>query len=143
LLTAAIFLRQWRLESLQICILLFFLLFFNLKSKKAYSFKMLLKTLFFNPFWNYHMFFDCRIAWLVWNQCYTCLGIASVDHVVPTTHFLHFILLNSPVQVNVFCPLLWLQRDCIWFGFEFVRVRFELCILTLTTYTNNNNNCVQ
>ena len=47
------------------------------------------------------MFFDCRIAWLVWNQCYTWLGIASVDHVVPTAHFLHFILLNAPVQVNV------------------------------------------
>ena len=37
------------------------------------------------------------LAWLVWNQCYTWLGIASVDHVVPTAHFLHFILLNAPV----------------------------------------------
>ena len=54
-----------------------------------------------------HMFFYCRIAWLVWNQCYTCLGIASVDHVVPTAHFLHFILLNAPVQVNV----VW---NCVW-----------------------------
>jgi len=48
-----------------------------------------------------HMFFYCRIAWLVWNQCYTWLGIASVDHVVPTAHFLHFNLLNAPVHVNI------------------------------------------
>jgi len=54
-----------------------------------------------------HMLFYCRIAWLVWNQCYTCLGIASVGHVVPTTHFLYFILLNAPVQVNV----VW---NCVW-----------------------------
>ena len=31
----------------------------------------------------------------------------SVDHVVPTAHFLHFILLNAPVQVNV----VW---NCVW-----------------------------
>jgi len=54
-----------------------------------------------------HMFFYCRIVWLVWNQCYTWLGIALVDDVVPTTHFLHFILLNAPVQVNV----VW---NCVW-----------------------------
>ncbi|ESW15861.1 hypothetical protein PHAVU_007G108600 [Phaseolus vulgaris] len=54
-----------------------------------------------------HMFFYCRIVWLVWNQCYTWLGIASVDHVVPTAHFLHFNLLNAPVQVNV----VW---NCVW-----------------------------
>jgi len=55
-----------------------------------------------------HMFFYCRIAWLVWNQCYTWLGIASVDHVVPTAHFLHFNLLNAPVQVNVVCNCVWI-----------------------------------
>ena len=31
----------------------------------------------------------------------------SVDHVVPTAPFLHFILLNAPVQVNV----VW---NCVW-----------------------------
>ena len=54
-----------------------------------------------------HIFFYCKIAWLVWNKCHAWLGIASVDHVDPTTHFLRFNLLNAHVQVNV----VW---NCVW-----------------------------
>jgi len=55
-----------------------------------------------------HMFFECKIAWLVWNQCYAWMGITSVDHVDPVSHFLHFNLLNAPVQVNVVWSSVWI-----------------------------------
>ena len=55
-----------------------------------------------------HMFFECRIAWLVWNQCYAWMEIASVDHVDPVSHFLHFNLLNAHVQVNVVWSCVWI-----------------------------------
>ena len=29
-----------------------------------------------------HLFFQCRVAWLVWSQCYAWIGMASVDHFV-------------------------------------------------------------
>jgi len=35
-------------------------------------------------------------------------GITSVDHVDPVSHFLHFNLLNAPVQVNVVCGNVWI-----------------------------------
>jgi len=28
----------------------------------------------------HHLFFECRIAWLVWNQCFAWLGVAFVVH---------------------------------------------------------------
>jgi len=48
-----------------------------------------------------HMFFEYMIAWLVLNQCYAWTRKVSVDHVDPVSHFLHFYLINAPVQVNV------------------------------------------
>jgi len=36
------------------------------------------------------------------------MGIASVDHVDPGSHFLHFNLINAPVQVNVVWSSFWI-----------------------------------
>jgi len=36
------------------------------------------------------------------------MGIASVDHVDPVSHFLHFNFLNAPVQVNVVWGSVWI-----------------------------------
>jgi len=55
-----------------------------------------------------HMFFEYRIVWLVWNQCYAWMGIALVDNVDLVSHFLHFNLLNALVQVNVVWSSVWI-----------------------------------
>jgi len=36
------------------------------------------------------------------------MGIASVDHVDPGSHFLHFNLINAPVQYNVVWSSVWI-----------------------------------
>jgi len=48
---------------------------------------------------------DCLASW---NQCYAWLGLTSVDHHDPVSHFLHFNLLNVPVQVNVVWGSVWI-----------------------------------
>lgn len=47
--------------------------------------------------WVYVKYFVCRV-WLVWNQCYTWLGLASLDHHDSASHLLHFKLLQSLVK---------------------------------------------
>ena len=54
------------------------------------------------------LFFECKIAWLVWNQCCAWLGVASVDHIDPISHFLHFKLCNVPTYINVFWRSVWI-----------------------------------
>ena len=36
-----------------------------------------------------HLLFDCRIAWLVWVQCFAWLGVSSVVPIDPISHFTH------------------------------------------------------
>ncbi|XP_068461617.1 uncharacterized protein [Phaseolus vulgaris] len=48
-----------------------------------------------------HLFFGCRIAWLIWNLCYDWLGINSVDLIVPGSHFEYFKILDAPNSVNL------------------------------------------
>jgi len=55
-----------------------------------------------------HLFFYCRIAGLVWKQCFTWLGIMSNDHVDPISHFLQFNLLNTSAQVKAFWSSIWI-----------------------------------
>ena len=55
-----------------------------------------------------HLFFECRITWLVWKQCFTWLGISSVDHVDPISHFLQFNLLNAFAQVKAVLSSIWI-----------------------------------
>jgi len=45
------------------------------------------------------------IAWLVWKQCFTWMGITLVD---PVSHFLQFNLLNASAQVNVVWSSIWI-----------------------------------
>ena len=54
-----------------------------------------------------HLFFECKIAWLVWSQCYAWLGLAWVDHFDYGSHFLHFILCNVPGYVNATWGSVW------------------------------------
>ena len=49
-----------------------------------------------------HLFFECRFACLVWNQCYTWFVVTSIDHIDLVSHFLHFKLCNVPNYINVF-----------------------------------------
>jgi len=62
-----------------------------------------------------HLFFECRVTWLVWNKCYAWLGLTSIDHRNPVSHFSHFKLINVPNQVNV----VWGSIDCsCWWNLE-------------------------
>ena len=55
-----------------------------------------------------HSFFECRVAWLVWNKCYARMGLTSVNHHDPVSHFSHFNLLNVLVKVNVVRGMVWI-----------------------------------
>lgn len=48
-----------------------------------------------------HLFFKCRIAWLVWRMCYAWMEMVSVDHFNTKTHCLHFILFDVSEGVNL------------------------------------------
>ena len=50
---------------------------------------------------------ECRLAWLVWNQCYAWLGVTSVDHIDFSSHFLHFNLCDVLGYVNVDWGSVW------------------------------------
>ena len=47
-----------------------------------------------------HLFFGCRIAWLVWNQCFTWLGLVSVTPLDSFSHFIQFSIYNASTFVN-------------------------------------------
>ena len=55
-----------------------------------------------------HPFFECRIVWLVWNQCYEWLGVTLVDHNDSISYFLHFKLCNVPTFLNVVWESVWI-----------------------------------
>ena len=56
---------------------------------------------------NRHLFFDCKITWLVWSQCYTWLGVASVNHYDFYFHFLQFRMCKPSETVNVVWRTIW------------------------------------
>ena len=55
-----------------------------------------------------HLFFECRVVWLVWNLCYDWIGVKSVDLLEPTSHFLHFNLIDTPAAVNIAFGNIWI-----------------------------------
>ena len=55
-----------------------------------------------------HLFFEYRLAWLVWSQCYAWLGAASVDHSDPYFHFLQFRMCKASETVNAVWETIWI-----------------------------------
>ena len=55
-----------------------------------------------------HLFFKCRLAWLVWSQCYAWLGLASVNHSNLHVHFQQFRLCNASESVNAVWGTIWI-----------------------------------
>jgi len=55
-----------------------------------------------------HLFFDCRIAWLVWNLCYEWLSILLVAPCCSYSHFLQFRLCNALESVNLGMGSIWI-----------------------------------
>ena len=55
-----------------------------------------------------HLFCECRVAWLIWNLCYDCLGVRSVDFMDPESHFEHFKILDAPTSVNLIMNNVWI-----------------------------------
>ena len=55
-----------------------------------------------------HLFFGCRVAWLIWNLCYDWLGVSSVDLLVPGSHFEHFKILDASTSVNLIMGNIWI-----------------------------------
>jgi len=55
-----------------------------------------------------HLFFDCMVAWLIWNLCYDWLGMNLVDLIVPESHFEHFKFLDAPNLVNLIMGHIWI-----------------------------------
>jgi len=55
-----------------------------------------------------HLFFECRIAWFVWNPCYAWLGLKSVDNLVYASHFLKFNLFGPLTSVNLVFGSVWI-----------------------------------
>jgi len=56
-----------------------------------------------------HMFFGCRIAWLVWNLCYTWLGVMSVAPHDSFSHLLQFNTSNASKYVNLVLESVWIS----------------------------------
>jgi len=54
-----------------------------------------------------HLFFECKIAWFVWSQCYAWLCLASVDHSDAFFHFLQFRMCNAYEFVNAIWGTIW------------------------------------
>ena len=48
-----------------------------------------------------HLFFYCKITWLVWNLCYEWLGISSIAPIHAFSPFLQFRLCNASKTVNL------------------------------------------
>ena len=55
-----------------------------------------------------HLFFECKIVWLVWNLYYAWLWLKSVDHIASVLHFLHFKFIGAPTSVNLGFENVWI-----------------------------------
>ena len=55
-----------------------------------------------------HLLFECRLAWLVWSQCYAWLGLASVNHSNSHFHFQQFRLCNAFEFINAVWMTIWI-----------------------------------
>ena len=55
-----------------------------------------------------HLFFGCRVAWLIWNLCYDWLGVSSVDFMDPRSHFEQFKILDASTSVNLIMANVWI-----------------------------------
>jgi len=48
-----------------------------------------------------HLFFSCRVAWIIWNLCYDWLGVNLVDSMDVGSHFELFKILDASISVNL------------------------------------------
>ena len=55
-----------------------------------------------------HLFFECKITWLVWSLCYAWVGLKSAYHLEPTSHFLHSNLFGAPTIINLVFENIWI-----------------------------------
>jgi len=55
-----------------------------------------------------HLFFGCRIAWLVWNQCLLWLGLVSAAPIDPFSNFLQLSLGKASASVNSVSGSVWI-----------------------------------
>jgi len=69
-----------------------------------------------------HLFFGCRVAWIIWNLCYDWLGVSSVDSKDPVSPFEQFKILDASTSVNlimgnVLVSEIWRHRNnCLFKG---------------------------
>ena len=55
-----------------------------------------------------HLFFGCRVTWLVWNLCYDWLRVSSIDPLVPGSHFEQLKILDASISVNLIVDNVWI-----------------------------------
>ena len=55
-----------------------------------------------------HLFFECKITWLVWNLWYGWVGLKSTDHLESASHFFHFNLFGAPTNFNLVFGNIWI-----------------------------------
>jgi len=48
-----------------------------------------------------HLFFGCRVTWIVWNLSYDWLGASLIDPLVPGSHFEQLKILDVSISVNL------------------------------------------
>jgi len=55
-----------------------------------------------------YLFFECKVAWLLWNHYCAWLGVHSVFHNIPLLNFSQFRMSNSPASVNEVWGVIWM-----------------------------------
>jgi len=48
----------------------------------------------------HHLFFECRIVWKIWSQCFAWLEVSFVSHNEPILNFHQFRMCNASATVN-------------------------------------------
>jgi len=54
-----------------------------------------------------HLFFECKLAWLVWSQCFALLGVTYMFHNDPLSKFLQFRMCNASNLGNDVWATIW------------------------------------
>jgi len=70
-----------------------------------------------------HLLFDCKIAWLIWVQCFEWLGVSSVAPINLIAHFTQFCNVKKPVNfilgsvwISVVSEIWWHRNKVIFKG---------------------------
>jgi len=62
-----------------------------------------------------NLFFECKVALLVWNLCYDWVGMKWANHLESASHFLHFNLIDAPAAINLAFGNIWITLvNDIW-----------------------------